>query len=129
MTLSGDKTEDMKKIKIIEGIDLMRDDIRSTFADNYVGINNSYDNKVLFISAVNQYFEGLVREGVLYGAVENAAEIDVDAQRDWLSQKYDISEYSDDDVKQAKTASYVFVKAHVTFCDAIEDLKFTVNME
>ena len=127
--LSGDKTEDMKKIKIIEGMDLMRDDIRSAFENNYIGINNSYDNKVMFVAAINQYFDGLVREGVLYGDAENTADIDVNAQRDWLAQKYDISEYSDEQIRKAKTGSYVFVTADVTFCDAIEDLKFSINME
>ena len=127
--LSGDKTEDMKKIKIIEGMDLMRDDIRSAFENNYIGINNSYDNKVMFVAAINQYFDGLVREGVLYGDAENTADIDVNAQRDWLAQKYDISEYSDEQIRKAKTGSYVFVTADITFCDAIEDLKFSINME
>lgn len=127
--LSGDKTEDMKKIKIIEGMDLMRDDIRSAFENNYIGINNSYDNKVMFVAAINQYFDGLLREGVLYGDAENTADIDVNAQRDWLAQKYDISEYSDEQIRKAKTGSYVFVTADITFCDAIEDLKFSINME
>lgn len=127
--LSGDKTEDMKKIKIIEGMDLMRDDIRSAFENNYIGINNSYDNKVMFVAAINQYFDGLVREGVLYGDAENTADIDVNAQRDWLAQKYDISEYSDEQIRKTKTGSYVFVTADVTFCDAIENLKFSINME
>ncbi len=128
-TLSGDKTEDMKKIKIIEGMDLMRDDIRSAFESNYIGINNSYDNKVMFVAAINQYFDGLVRQGILYGEAENIADIDVAAQRDWLAQRYDVSEYSDDDIRKAKTGSYVFVTANVTFCDAIEDLNFAINME
>lgn len=127
-TLSGDKTEDMKKIKIIEGMDLMRDDIRTTFENNYIGINNSYDNKIMFVAAINQYFDGLVRQGVLYGEAENAADIDVDAQREWLSQRYDISDYTDDKIHKAKTGSYVFVTANVTFCDAIEDLNFAINM-
>lgn len=126
--LSGDKTEDMKKIKIIEGMDLMRDDIRTTFENNYIGINNSYDNKIMFIAAINQYFDGLVRQGVLYGEAENIADIDVNAQRGWLSERYDISEYTDDQIRKAKTGSYVFVTANVTFVDAIEDLRFAINM-
>ncbi len=127
-TLSGSKTEDMKKIKIVEGMDLMRDDIRDSFENNYIGINNSYDNKMMFVSAVNQYFEGLVNQGVLYDQGENRADIDIAAQRDWLAQKYDVSDYSDDQIKKAKTGSYVFVKANVEFSDAIEDLTFSVVM-
>lgn len=98
------------------------------FAYNYIGINNSYDNKIMFIAAINQYFDGLVRQGVLYGEAENIADIDVNAQRGWLSERYDISEYTDDQIRKAKTGSYVFVTVNVTFVDAIEDLRFAINM-
>ncbi len=127
--LSGDKTADMKKIKIIDGMDLIRDDIRTTFENNYIGVNNSYDNKVMFVAAVNQYFDSLARQGVLYDKAENAADIDVDAQREWLGKKYDVSGYSDSQIRTAKTGSYVFVTANITFSDAIEDLHFSINME
>ncbi len=127
--ISGDKTEDMKKIKIIDGMDLIRDDIRTTFEENYIGINNSYANKLIFISAVNQYFDTLVRQGVLYDQYENIAEIDVDAQREWLAEKYDVSSYTDDQIRTARTGSYVFARASIQFNDAIEDLHFSINME
>lgn len=127
--LSDGKTEDMKKIKIIDGIDMIRDDIRTTFEDNYIGINNSYANKLVFISAINQYFKTLARQGVLYDEYENTAEIDVDAQRNYLAEKYDISDYTDEEILKAKTGSYIFVSAKIQFNDAIEDLHFTVNME
>ena len=127
-TLSGDKTEDMKSIKIVDGIDLMRDDIRAAFENNYIGINNSYDNKMMFIAAIGQYFDGL--EGtVLYKEAENTVDIDVDAQRAWLSERYDVSDYTDDQIRKAKTGRTVFATANVTFCDAIEDLNFSINME
>ena len=128
-TLSGDKTEDMKSIKIVEGMDLIRDDIRQAFESNYIGINNSYDNKMMFVAAVNQYFDGLVRQGVLYGEADNLADIDVDAQRDWLSQRYVITDYTDDQIRKAKTGKYVFVAADITFVDAIENLRFGINMQ
>lgn len=107
----------------------MRDDIRTTFENNYIGINNSYDNKIMFVAAVNQYFDSLVRQGVLYDEYENAADIDVNAQREWLAEKYDISEYTDDQIRKAKTGSFVFLIASVQFVDAIEDLRFAINME
>lgn len=127
--LSGDKTEDMKKIKIIDGMDLIRDDIRTTFEENYVGINNIYQNKLVFIAAVNQYFDQLVRQGVLYDEYVNLAEIDADAQRAWLAERYDVSGYSDDEILKARTGSYVFAKASIQFNDAIEDLRFSISME
>lgn len=128
VTLSDGKTEDMKKIKIIEGIDLMRDDIRTTFEERYIGKANSYDNKLLFISAVNQYFTQLAQEGVLDENETNAAEIDIDAQRAFLAGSYDVSEKTDDEIKTAKTGSWVFILSKVAFMDAMEDLKFSVTM-
>jgi len=127
--LSDDKTEDMKKIKIIEGMDLIRDDIRTTFEENYIGTLNSYDNKLLFVSAVNAYFRNLASEGILYSEYDNIAEIDADAAGTWLTKhSYDISDMSDDEIKRAKTGSYVFVKADVQFADAIENLQFEISM-
>ncbi len=47
-----------------------------------------------------------------------------------LYKKYDISEYSDEQIRKAKRRAVMsFVTADITFCDAIEDLKFSINME
>lgn len=127
--ISGNKTEDMKKIKIIEGMDIIRDDITKSFKENYIGVNNTYANKLMLISSINQYFRGLVTSGVLYDEYENVADIDIDAQRAYLADRYDVSDYSDEQIKIAKTGTQVFVKANVQFVDAIEDLSFVVNME
>ena len=126
--LSGDKTEDMSKIKIVEAMDLIRKDIRTTFENNYIGINNSYDNKMLFVGAVKQYFNNLELQGVLDKEADNTVDIDVDAQRQWLAEKYDVSGMSDSEIRVAKTGSLLFVKASVTFLDAMEDLHFSVLM-
>lgn len=128
-TINGSKTDDMKKIKIVEGMDLMRDDIRTSFEDNYIGVANSYDNKLLFINAVNVYLSGLVRDGVLYDAYNNTAYIDIDAQRRWLESKDpSYAGYSDEEIKKADTSSYVFAGCSVKFQDAIEDLAFSIMM-
>jgi hypothetical protein len=126
VTLSNNKTADMKKIKIIEGMDIIRDDIRTTFEEQYIGENNSYDNKVLFISAVNQYFKLLVMQGVLYDKYDNRAEIDVEEQTMWLMQKFDISEWDEEQVKTADTSTFIFVLANIRLQDSIEDLKFSI---
>jgi len=125
--IAGDKTEDWKKIKTVDSMDMVSDDIRSTFEDNNVGkVINSYDNKIIFISAVNAYFKTLVKEGVLYDKYNNHAEIDVEETANWLSQRQNISEWADDDIKQANTGSNVFVMADIQWQDAMEDLKFKV---
>ena len=66
---------------------------------------------------------------VLYDEYDNLAEIDSDAQRKWLAERYDISGYSDDEILKARTGSYVFAKASIQFNDAIEDLRFSISME
>lgn len=128
-TLSGDLTEDMKSIKIVEGMDLIRDDIRTTFEENNIGENNSYDNKMLFVGAVNQYFDELVRNGVLYDQYDNTADIDIDGTRSYLISKgYDVSEMSETEIKQANTGKNIYVSADVQFSDAISNLYFGINM-
>lgn len=124
------KGKDFAKIKIVEAVDMIRDDIRNTFEDGYVGkVENSYDNKVVFIAAVNKYFKDLASRGVLYDQFDNKADIDIEATRDWLVQSKDISEWDDEQIKMANTGTYVFVKANIQIQDAIEDLNFKIYIE
>ncbi len=128
--LGETKTEDMKKIKIVEGMDLVRDDIRNTWNENYVGKKvNKYDNKILFVNAVNIYFRALAVEGVMDDSYDNLSFIDIAAQRTWLSKKNSIwVEKTDEEVKTANTGSYAFIGANAMFCDAMEDLNFAIYM-
>ena len=128
-TVGTNQTEDMKSIKIVEGMDLIAEDIRTTFKENYIGRSNSIENKELFIAAVNQYFETLTKEGVLYDGYEHYAEIDIDAQREYLASKsVDVANMSDVAIKQANTGTFMFMAAHIQMQNAAEDLKFVVNM-
>ena len=78
---------------------MIRDDIRTTFEDEFVGkVENSYDNKIVFIAAVNKYFKDLANRGVLYDKFDNKAEIDIDAAREWLSKTRDVSSWDDEKV-------------------------------
>lgn len=128
-TTSTSKGEDWKKIKIIEGHDMIQDDIRRTFEDQYVGkVNNSYDNQVLFLAAVNAYLSSL--EGsVLNPNVENAVEVDVEAQRKaWESIGTDTSDWDDQEVKNHAFQSKVFAGGSIRFLDAMEDLEFVISV-
>lgn len=123
--------EDMKKITIIEGMDLMREDIIETFKNRYVGkYKNSQDNQMVFISAVNGYFRALAYEEVLNPDSDNLADIDVESQRAaWVKAgKTEALDWSDKTVKANPFRSTVFVKANVMFIDAIEDLEFKVYL-
>lgn len=125
-TPSGDDTEDMKSIKIVEGMDLISADIRKTYKENYVGKSNSLENKEKFIAASNQYFTELVKEGVLYDGYEHTADIDVDAQRAYLAQKKDVSGLTDAEIRKENTGRQMFMKANIQLQDAAEDLNYTI---
>lgn len=129
-TTSETKGEEFKKIKIVDAVDLVRDDIRNTFDNSYVGkITNSYDHKVLFLSAVNVYFEELEKVDVLDSAYDNKAQIDTEAQRTYLLSKgVDVDSLKEQEIKEYNTGSKVFATARVKFLDAMEDLNMEIYM-
>jgi hypothetical protein len=135
-TTTATKGEEFKKIKIVDAIDLMRDDIRDTFEKHYVGkVNNIYDNKILFLAAVNAYFKELERDNILDPTYGNIAEINIDAQRNYLLGKgyttvdgRSAEDMTEQEIKEANTGSKVFAKASIKFVDTMEDLEFYIYM-
>lgn len=128
-TTTATKTADFQKIKIIEGMDLIKYDVKSTFENNYIGkYVNSYDNQVLLISAINAYLKGL--EGsVLDDNNNNTVAIDIDAQKTALeSAGIDTSEMTDLQIKLRTYSSNVYLTANMKFLDAIEDLQFNISL-
>lgn len=128
-TLTAAKGAAFRKIKIVEGVDLIRADIRGTFESDYIGrVINDYDSKLLLVTAVNGYFAQLAGT-VLDGSGANECGIDLAAQTAWLqSQGLDTSALSEQQILSANTGSSVFLSASVRFADAMEDLHFTVSM-
>ena len=127
-TTTVTKGAKFKKIKIMEAIDLMREDIRDTFDSEYVGkVNNFYDNKVLFLTGVNAYFKVLQGDEVLDPNFTALAGIDIDAQELYLqSTGLDTSALTTAQIKEYNTGSKVFVKASGSPLDAMEDLDFSM---
>lgn len=124
---SGDSA--FQKIKITEGVDLIRADIRSVFESEYVGkVLNDYDSKLLLVTAINSYFASLAGS-VLDTGRRNQASVDYDAQKAWLeSRGVDTESMSDTAILSANTGSQVFLRADVRFADAMEDLIFEITM-
>ncbi|HEX2927938.1 MAG TPA: phage tail sheath subtilisin-like domain-containing protein [Ruminiclostridium sp.] len=86
VTTSEEKPSGYRKIKIVDILDLIYSDIKRTAEDNYIGkYPNSYDNKILLITSINDYLEGLVTDQLLDSKATNSAYIDIDAQRAYLS--------------------------------------------
>jgi hypothetical protein len=121
--------DSFKKIKIVEAIDMLRGDIRMTAQDAYIGkYANSYDNKLLLVTAIRNYFANLEREGVL-AAGQSTVEIDVDEQEKYLiGLGVDVSEMAEQDIKEANTGSKVFLAAKVSILDAIEDITLNITI-
>ncbi|QEK13726.1 phage tail sheath protein (plasmid) [Crassaminicella thermophila] len=128
VSTTTEKTEDFKKIKIIEIMDMIKDDIRDTFNDHYVGkVPNIYDNQVLFFTSVNAYFKGLAGDEILDPNFPNKADVDVEAQRlAWESIGTDTSTLNDQQVKEKSFRSNVYAKASIKIVDAMEDLEFSI---
>lgn len=128
-SFTAEKTEDVRFIKIVEGMDLYQDDIHETFDDYYVGkIINDYDGKQMFVSAIGAYHKGLLGN-VLDRSFDNTASIDVDAQRTFLEGKgTDTTDMDDIAVAMANTGTKVFIKSNVKFVNTMEDLTMKVNM-
>lgn len=129
VTFTAEKTEDVRFIKIVEGMDLYMDDIRETYEENYVGkIINDYDGKQMFVAAVGAYHKGLLGN-VLDSSYDNTVGVDIEAQRTYLeSRGADTSEMDDIAIAKANTGTKVFIKSNIKFVNAMEDLKMSVNM-
>ena len=130
-TNDKEHTEDMKYITIVEAMDLMYEDIVNTFKKVYLGkFKNSYDNQVLFISAINSYFRDLAKEEILDPNYNNTTFVDIEKQREiWISNgKVEAQNWSDIQVKENTFRTNVYLQSNVKFLNAMEDLLFIVNI-
>lgn len=122
-------TEDMKYIDIVETMDLINDDIASTFKDTYLGkYKNNYDNQMLFVSAIGSYLKGLEDEYILDNNYDNKVEIDIETQREaWIGVgKSEAANWDDTTVKNNTFKRSVFLKGDIKVLGSMEDFKFTV---
>lgn len=127
-TTTEDKGEAYKSIKIVEAIDMMRDDVRLLTQDNYIGKHpNSYDNKCLLITAIQEYFSELEKQEVL-NAGKSTVEIDLEKTKAYLiEQGVDVSEMTDQEIKTANTGKRVILKGSVGILDTIEDVDLDMS--
>lgn len=125
-TFTATTGESFRQIKVVEAIDMIADDIATTFKNDYVGkVINSYDNKCLFISAIHVYLNQL--KGTVLDnspSAENYVAIDVDAHRDYAStHSIDISAFNEQQLLEINTGTWVFLRGKITPVSAMEDLE------
>lgn len=128
VTTSEGMLDSFKKIKLVEIMDMIRTDINMTAEDEYIGkYANTYENKLLLVTAIRGYFMGLERDKLVQPGY--TVEIDVDAQEEYLVSKgTDTSEMSAQEIKEADTGTHVFLKIACKILDAIEDIDIEIEI-
>ena len=127
VTTSAGKGRQFQKIKIVDAMDMISNDIRQNCEDNYIGkYANTFKNKCMLIAAINNYFNGLMADEVLEGYT---VDIDLEANRQYLiGRGIDVSALSDDEIRRANTGSYVYLVATLSMVDAIEDIVLPITI-
>lgn len=135
ITTVDNKGDSFKKIKIVDVMDMINDDIIKTAQDSYLGkYANSYSNKCLLISAISTYFQQLKRDGIISSY---SLGLDSEAIRIYLKSKgiqavlddgtkKEVDECSDSEIISADTGSNVFLTGSINILDAIEDIKMPI---
>lgn len=128
-TFTTDKGEEFRKIKIIEGIDMVTDDIRDTFKKYYVGkVINDYNHKMLFISAILVYFSE-IKGNVLDADATNTVDIDTTWQSNYAKlHGYDPTTMSVMEIRQYNTGDTLALVGDIRFVDAMENLKIDFTL-
>ena len=126
-TLTQGKNTQFQKIKIVDAMDMIANDIRMTAEDYYIGkYANTYDNKCLLISAIGNYFDQLIMDNVIQSYTVG---IDINANRSYLKGRgVDVDAMSEDEIKTANTGSYVYLTCKLSILDAIEDIVLPISI-
>lgn len=123
-TYSDRKGEDFSKIKIVEAMHLIKDDIRDTWNEFYVGkILNTYTNKMQFIALINRVYFVELRGTVLEFTDNNRVDIDAAANMRYaIKRQTDVDKMTNQQIREFNTGSSVFLDGYVSILDAMEDL-------
>lgn len=127
-TIPSGGSADWSKIKIVQGMDTISYYLHSTIDASYVGrYANTYDNKQLLVAAIQDYLTYLESANVLASG-SSFVEVDYEGQLKWLTDnKVDTSGMTRQQVLEAQTGSWVFLRCGGRLVDAMED--FTINFE
>lgn len=128
-TFTRTDTEDMSHIIIVESMNMILEDIYTTFKDYYVGkYKNTLSNQRLFISSVNTYFRQLATSEILDPDYDNRCDVDATAQRNaWTAVgKSEAEDWDDNKVIHMPFRTNVFITGDCKIADCIEDLSFKI---
>ena len=128
ITTTDTKGDAFKKIKIVSIVDQIAGDIRTAIHDDYIGkYANSYDNKLLVVTAIRGYLESLETDSLINPGW--TFDIDTDAQRTYLkSTGVKVDDMTDQEIREANTDTHVFLSGRLGILDAIEDVDINFSM-
>lgn len=129
-TLGTDKTEDFKYIEVVETMDLILDDIRKTFKNDFINkYRNKTDNQMIFISAVNSYFRSLASSDILDSNYNNTSYIDTVAQKNaWIAVDATAKDWTEVKVKNMAFKKQMFLAGNIKILQSMTDLSFNIAM-
>ena len=128
VTVPADQSEGLKKIKIVAAVDLIRREAKLLIEDQYTGQGNSYDNKLVILTACQDFLLQLANEDVIQ-AGSGYAELNLEKQRAWLKkQGVDVTQMSDQEILKTDTGSHIWVKLGGTILDGMEDFDLEFYM-
>ncbi|QEK12580.1 phage tail sheath protein [Crassaminicella thermophila] len=133
LTTTGEGiTDDMKFILIVEVMDLIYNDIYTTFDKFYKGkYKNNADNQALLIGAITAYFKSLALDNLLDDNFDNRATVDLEQQRLANIPKYGedvVLTWDDEKVKNMTVGTNVWLRSNIKILNAMEDFTFTIVM-
>lgn len=128
VTVPEDQSESLKKIKIVEAVDLIRQQAKVIIDDKFRGKGNSYDTKQLIVSTLYEFLLELEKETVIHEGT-SYVELNLQKQRAWLKEQgVDVTGMTDEEILKADTGSKIFVKMGGTILDGMEDFDIEFYM-
>lgn len=124
ITLTDGVTEAFQKIRVVNIMDMIANDIVATFRTGYVGkYTNNFTNKNRLIGAINSYLYDRAVEGLLEIENDNAVAISYEKTKSYLEGKgVDTSKMTYIEILKANTGSKVLLDGVCSPTDAMEDL-------
>lgn len=128
LTSVAGRSEAWRKIKLVELLDMVQQDLRLAIQDNYMGkFQNSYDNKLLLITAVKIYLQALEKDQLI--EPDFTCDIDMDEQERWLQgQGIATADMTAREIREANTGTHVFLDIDLVPIDAIEDVHVKIYL-
>ena len=122
--------KDTRKIKVVEGMCFIVDDIRDTFKNYWLGkYINDYDNKMNFCSNITKVYFKEMSPNILNGDYDNKVEIDIEAHKKVIiTDGLEVNSMTDLEILQYPTGEDVYLTGDVRFVDTMASLSLTMAM-